>query len=113
MKRDTLIEHKEVVVICEENGPISLGYNALITTPEANIIIKHVVHVATTKSTLTYTNYGKIGRLVKIYHNRKREVPIMQTIAIKSIEHVAKTKTQLVKLGRIHVCYPYIICFSA
>ncbi len=29
MKRDTLIEHKEAVVICEESGPISLSYNAL------------------------------------------------------------------------------------
>jgi len=113
MKRDTLIEHKEVVVICEENGPISLGYNDLITTPEANIIIKHVIHAATTKSTLTCTNYGKIGHSLKTYHNRKIEVLVMQTIVIKSIEHVAKTKTQLVKLGRIHVCYPYIICFSA
>jgi hypothetical protein len=33
MKRDTLIEHKEAIVVCEESGPISLNYNALLTTP--------------------------------------------------------------------------------
>jgi hypothetical protein len=27
MKRNTLIEHKEVVVVCEENGLVSLSYN--------------------------------------------------------------------------------------
>jgi hypothetical protein len=36
MKRNTLIEHKEVTIVCEESGPISLSYNALLTTPEAN-----------------------------------------------------------------------------
>ncbi len=53
MKKYTLIEHKEVVV-CEENGPVSLSYNALLTTPKAIIVVKHVVLVVTTKSTLTY-----------------------------------------------------------
>jgi hypothetical protein len=37
MKRNTLIEHKEVVVICEENGPTSMSYNVLLTTLEANV----------------------------------------------------------------------------
>ncbi len=45
MKKDTLIEHKEVVVVCEENGPINLSYNVLLTTPKANIIVKLVVHI--------------------------------------------------------------------
>jgi hypothetical protein len=36
MKRDTLMEHKETVVVCEENGPISLSYNVLLTTSETN-----------------------------------------------------------------------------
>jgi hypothetical protein len=30
MIRDTLIKHKEVVVIYEESGPIVANYNALI-----------------------------------------------------------------------------------
>jgi hypothetical protein len=32
MKWDTLIEHKEVVILCEENGLVSLKYNVLLTT---------------------------------------------------------------------------------
>jgi len=32
MKQDTLIEHKEVVVVCDqESGPVNLSYNALAT----------------------------------------------------------------------------------
>jgi hypothetical protein len=33
MKWNTLIEHKEAVVVCEESWPVSLSYNALLTTP--------------------------------------------------------------------------------
>jgi hypothetical protein len=33
MNRDTLIEHKETAIVCEESGPISSSYNALLTTP--------------------------------------------------------------------------------
>jgi hypothetical protein len=40
MKRDTLIEHKEAIGVCEDNGPITLNYNVLLTTLEANIIAK-------------------------------------------------------------------------
>ncbi len=32
MKKNTLIEHKEVV-ICEENGPINLNYIVILITP--------------------------------------------------------------------------------
>ncbi len=45
MKRNTLIEHKEVVVVCEENGHVSLNYNVLSTTPEFNAVVKHVVPI--------------------------------------------------------------------
>jgi len=32
MKQDTLIEHKEVIVVCDyESGPINLSYNVLAT----------------------------------------------------------------------------------
>jgi hypothetical protein len=31
MRRDTLIKHKEVVMICEESGSIIANYNVLIT----------------------------------------------------------------------------------
>jgi hypothetical protein len=43
MKKDTLIEHKEATVVCEENGPISLSYNVLLTTLKANTITKPIV----------------------------------------------------------------------
>jgi hypothetical protein len=59
MKRNTLIEHKEAVVICEESGPINLSYNALLTTLEVNIAVKPIVTIVITKSTLTCTNCGK------------------------------------------------------
>ncbi len=36
----------------------------------------------------------------------------MPTIIVKSIELVARTKTQPIKLGKIPAHYPYIICSS-
>ncbi len=112
VKKDSLIEHKEVVVVCEESGPISLSYNVLLTTPEVNTIIKPIVLVVTTKSTLTYTNCDKTGHLIETYHSKKKVVPSVPTVTIKSTKLVTKTKTQPVKLGRIPIRYPYIICFS-
>jgi hypothetical protein len=32
VKRDTLMEHKEATIVCEESGHISLNYNDLLTT---------------------------------------------------------------------------------
>jgi hypothetical protein len=111
MKKYTLIKQKEVVA-CKENGLVSLSYNVLLTTPKANIVVKHVVHVVTTKSTLTYTNCDKIGHLVETCHNMKRKVLGVPIIIVESTKHVTRTKTQLVNLGRIHVCYPYIVYYS-
>ncbi len=71
MKRDTLIEHKEAIVICEESGLVSLSYNALLTTLETNTIAKLVVFVIRTKSTLTYTNCVKTSHTLETYHNRE------------------------------------------
>jgi hypothetical protein len=51
MKRNTLFEHKEVTVLCEENIPITLKYNALLTTPKASTMVKPIVPVVITKST--------------------------------------------------------------
>jgi len=72
MKRNASIEQKEVVVLCEENGLVSLSYNALLTTPKANIVVKPIIHVIIIKSTLTCTNCGKTNHLVKTCHNKKR-----------------------------------------
>jgi hypothetical protein len=34
MKRNTFIEHKEDVVVCEESGHVNMSYNVLLTTLE-------------------------------------------------------------------------------
>jgi len=84
MKRNILIEHKEVVIVCEESGPISMNYNALLTTPKANVKIKPIVLAMTTKSTLTCTNYGKISHLVETCHNIKKKVLVVPIAIVKS-----------------------------
>jgi hypothetical protein len=38
MMRNTLIKHKEVVVICEESGLIITNYNVLITQPKSKLV---------------------------------------------------------------------------
>jgi hypothetical protein len=60
MKKKTLIEHKEAIVVCEESGRVSLSYNVLLITLKVNTIAKPIVLVVTTKSSLTCTNCGKI-----------------------------------------------------
>jgi hypothetical protein len=111
MKRDTLIEHKESFVICEESGHVSLNYNVLLTTLEANVVVKHVVLVAV-KSLLTYTNCGKISHTVETCHNWKKKVPIVPTTIVKSIEHVVEIETQVATRIRMPIHYPYIIYSS-
>jgi hypothetical protein len=49
MKQDTLIEHKEATIVCEESGLVSLSYNVLLAIPKANIVVKPIVYVTTTK----------------------------------------------------------------
>jgi len=72
MKRNTLIEHRKTIMICEENGPFNLSYDVLLTTPEANVLIKLVVSIITAKSTLTCTNCGKTTHSMETYHNKKK-----------------------------------------
>jgi hypothetical protein len=69
MKQDTLIEHKQVIVVCEENGPINLNYNVILTTPKTNIIVKLVILVIIAKSTSNCINCDKIGHTLETYHN--------------------------------------------
>ncbi len=109
-KIGTFIEHKEVVKICEESGPIGLSYNVFLTTPEANIVLKPIILIVTAKSTLIYTNCGKIDHSLETYHNMKKEVLVVPIAIVKSTKHVVETKTPLVKISRIHVRYPCIIC---
>jgi hypothetical protein len=112
MKRNTLIEHKEVVVVCEESGLVNMNYNVLLTTLEVNAGVKHVVLVVTTKSTLACTNCGRTGHSVETCNNTKKEVAIVATATVKPTKLVVRTKTQLVKSRKTLVRYPYIICSS-
>jgi hypothetical protein len=84
LKRNTLIKHKEDDVICEGSGLVSLNYNALLTTPKVNVVVKHVVPIVVIKSTLTCINCGKTGHSMEIYHNMKRKVLVMPIVIIKS-----------------------------
>jgi hypothetical protein len=63
------------------------------------------------KSTLTYTNCGKISHSMETYRTRKREVYVVPIATIKSIKDVVGTKTQPDKSRKIHVHYPCIIYF--
>jgi hypothetical protein len=84
MKRDTLIEHKETIVLCEENGLINLSFNVLLTTQEANIVAKLVILVAITKLALTCSNCGKTCHTFETCHNIKKDVIIILIVVIKS-----------------------------
>ncbi len=83
MKRNTLIEHKEAIVVCEENGLVNMKYNVTLTTLEANVTVKLVVHAVTIKSTLTSTNCGKTNHSVETCHNRKRNVLVVPIAIVK------------------------------
>jgi hypothetical protein len=84
VNKNTLIEHKEDVVICEENGLVSLNFNVLLTTLEVNAIVKLVVPTAIAKSTLTCTNCGKTGHSMETCHNKEKKVLIVPIATVKS-----------------------------
>ncbi len=102
MKRDTLIEHKEVAIVCEESGHVNLSYNVLLPTPKFNVIVKPTIFVVTTKSTSTCTNSGITSHTLETCRNWKREVPIVPISILKSTKPV-ETKTQLMKPIRIPI----------
>jgi hypothetical protein len=81
MKRDTSIEHKEAVIVCEESGPINLSYNALLTTLEANIVAKLIVLVIIKSHQCA--NYGKTCHTLETCHNKKIEAPVVSTAMVK------------------------------
>jgi len=43
MARDTLIEHKEAAIICEESGSVVANYIALITHPKSKPVAQLVI----------------------------------------------------------------------
>jgi hypothetical protein len=70
------MEHKEATIVCEENGPINLNYNDLLTTLEINIMVKHVVHVATTKPNIMPIIFNEMVELNINQHVAKEKVEI-------------------------------------
>ncbi len=56
-----------------ESGHVSLSYNVLLTTLEADVVVKPIVPIVTTKSTLTYTNYSKTSHSMETCHNMKKK----------------------------------------
>lgn len=87
-----------------------MSHNALLITPKMNVVIKPIVLVDSTKSTITCTNYGKIGDSIETYHNQKREMPIAPFVPIKSIEPIVGVIAQAIKPFRIPLRYPCTIC---
>jgi hypothetical protein len=65
MTRNTLIKHKEIIVICEECGPIITNYNVLITQPNSKLVAQPIVTYTTTNQQLTCSNYDEIGHAKK------------------------------------------------
>jgi hypothetical protein len=49
MTKDTLLKHKEIIVICEENGLIIANYNVLITQPKSKLVAQPKGTYTTTK----------------------------------------------------------------
>ncbi len=49
MARDTLIQHKEDVMICEKNGLVITNYNALTTHPKSEQVARPIIIYTTTK----------------------------------------------------------------
>jgi hypothetical protein len=112
MIRNTLIKHKEIVVICEESRLVIANHHTLITQPKSKLVAQHVVTYTIARQQLTCSNYGKIGHVEKPRHNKKKEEPTIPIVPIKVIELVAKVFTQPAKLARMPLRYPCIICFN-
>ncbi len=58
MTRNTLIKHKEVVMIYEESGLITINYNALITQPKSKLVAQPIISYTITRQRLTCSNCG-------------------------------------------------------
>jgi len=77
--KDTLIKHKEVVIVCKESEPISKSYNDTLTTPKTNTIIKTIVNCISTKSSLVCISYGITSHIIETCHKQKeRNINIMR-----------------------------------
>ncbi len=95
MIRDTLIKHKEAIVICEESGPVIANYIALSTQPESKPIAQPLINYTIVKQPLTCSNYGITSHAKEIYRNKKREEAIIHVVPTKIVEHVIELTTHM------------------
>ncbi len=110
MARDTLIKHKEAIMIYEKNKLVKTNCNTLITHPESKLVAQLVVIYTTIKQQLTYSNCGKIGHVKETYHNKKKEEHVVPSTSTKVDELIVGVITQPIKPTRVPLKYPYIIC---
>jgi hypothetical protein len=113
MTRDTLVKHKETVIIYEKNGPIIVNYNVLLTQLDSKTIVQPIINYTTTKQPLTCSNYGKIGCAKETYHNMKKEKHVIHFVLTKVVEPTAKVIAQHVKPTRVPLRYPCMIYSSS
>ncbi len=73
MVRNTLIKHKETIIIYEESGSVIINYNALISHPTSKLVAQLVITYTTAKQQLTCSNCGKTSHSKETCHNRKRK----------------------------------------
>jgi hypothetical protein len=66
MTRDTLIKHKEIVMIFEESGLVIANYNVLIIQLESKPVAHPIVIYTTTRQQLTGSNCGKTCHAKKL-----------------------------------------------
>ncbi len=85
----------------------------MITHPKSKLVAQLVVTYITIKQQLTCSNYGKIGHAKGTCHNRKKKEPTTHVISTKVIESIVGVNAQHVKLTRVPLKYPCIICCSS
>jgi len=86
---------------------------ALITHPKSKPVTQLVVTCTILKQQLAYSNCGKIGHAKGTCHNMKREELAALLGSTKVIESVVGVTAQHVKLTRVQLRYPCIICSSS
>jgi hypothetical protein len=84
----------------------------LIIQPKSKPIIEPIVIHTIARHQLTCSNYGKIGSVKEICHNKKKEESIVLIVSTKVAKSMAKMTAQLVKPTRVPFKYPCIICSS-
>jgi len=112
VKRDTVIKHKEIIVICEKSEMVIGNKNYLLTQLDSKSTTQSIVSYTITNQPLTCSKCGKIGHAKEICHNKKREEHVIHVVHIKVVELVSKVTTQLIKPIKVPLKYPCVIYFS-